>query len=123
MEQLSATSAPTMAALLRRSSFRIVNQSSIPTLIKHVEQGHGSSSSQSNTKAAHAQTLLYFVSKHCAALYKSHIGELTKTIADERNTPLVEVGLSALASVLKWDDKLASTDRSAIGFIWLVSYE
>src|ERR1700733_8947648 len=33
IEQLSAPIAPTMAALLRRSSFRIVNQSSIPTLI------------------------------------------------------------------------------------------
>jgi sister chromatid cohesion protein PDS5 len=117
MEQLSTTIAPTMAALLRRSSFRIVNQSSVPTLIKHVQKGHGNAASQSNTKAAHAQTLLHFVSKHYAALYKSHIGELTKAIADERNVTLVEVGLNALASVLKWDGKLAPTDRSAIVFI------
>jgi sister-chromatid-cohesion protein PDS5 len=111
MEQLSATIAPTMAALLRRSSFRIVNQSSVSTLIKHIQKGHDPATSQSDTKAAHAQILLHFVSKHCAAVYKSHIGELTQAIADEGNPTLVEVCLNALASVLKWDDMLAPTDR------------
>ncbi|KAF8223437.1 cohesin-associated protein Pds5 [Tricholoma matsutake] len=114
MEQLSVTIAPTMAAFLRRSSFRIVNQSSVPTLIKHIQRGDSSAISQSNTKAAHAQTLLHFVSKHYAALYKPHIGELIKAIASERNETLVEIGLNALASVLKWDDKLAPTDRKTL---------
>lgn len=114
MEQLSATIAPTMAAFLRRSSFWIVNQSSVPTLIRNIQKEDSSTVNQSNTRAAHAQTLLHFVSKHCAAVYKSHIGELTKAIVDEKNVMSVEVGLNALASVLKWDNKLAPTDRSAI---------
>jgi sister-chromatid-cohesion protein PDS5 len=100
-----------MATLLRRSSLRIVNQSSVPTLIKHIQKGHDRATSQSNTKAAHAQILLHFVSKHCAAVYKSHIGELAKAIADEENAILVEIGLNALASVSKWDDKVVPTDR------------
>lgn len=110
MEQLSATIAPTMAALLRRSSFRIVNQSSIPTLIRHIQKGRGSATSQSK----HAQTLLNFVSKHFAAIYKSHIGELVKVISEDTNVTLVEVGLHALAALLRWDGKLAPTDRLVV---------
>jgi len=100
-----------MAALLRRSSFRIVNQSSVPTLIRHIQTGHDNETAHLNTKATHARSLLYHVSKHCPALYKSHVGELTKAIADEGNVTLVEIGLNALAGVLRWDDKLAPTDR------------
>ena len=112
-----------MSALLRRSGFRIVNQSSVPTLLKHIQNEDGRAANQSNTKAAHAQTLLHFVSKHCAAIYKPRIGELIKAIIDEKNVTSVEVGLNALASVLKWDTKLGPTDRSAIvlSFSFLMS--
>lgn len=111
MEQTSSTIAATMAALLRRSSSWILNQSSIPTLIKRVQKGHGNATSQSHETAAHAQTLLTYISKHSPAFYKPHVSELTKAIADEKNTTLVEVCLRALAGVLEWDAKLAPTDK------------
>ncbi|KAF9457542.1 armadillo-type protein [Collybia nuda] len=111
VEQSSASIAATMTALLRRCSPWILNQSSIPTLIKRVQKGHGNATSQSHATAAHAETLLTFVSKHSPALYKPHISELTKAIADEKNTTLVEVSLRALAGVISWDDKLAPTDK------------
>ncbi|KAF8067855.1 armadillo-type protein [Lyophyllum atratum] len=106
--------APTLNTLLRRSSFRIINHSSIPTLIKRVQKGHGHSSGAAHTTATHAQTLLTFVSKHAPAFYKSHIGELTKAIADEKNPALVETGLHALAGVLQWDSKLFPTDKRTL---------
>lgn len=112
VEQSSTTIAGTMAALLRRSSPWLLNQSSIPTLIKRVQKGHGNSTSQSHETASYAQTLLTYISKHSPALYKPHISELTKAIADEKNTTLVEVCLRALAGVVKWDPKLAPTDKS-----------
>jgi sister chromatid cohesion protein PDS5 len=93
-----------MATFLRRASLRIINQSSIPALIKRVHKG-GSVSAQN------AQLLLGFVSKHCPALYKSHVGELTKAIADEKNPTLVEVCLQAFSALVKWDDKLAPNDK------------
>jgi sister-chromatid-cohesion protein PDS5 len=111
IEQTSSTIAATMTTLLRRCTFWILNPSSIPTLIKRIQKGHGNATSQSHATAAHAQTLLTFISKHSPAFYKAHISELTKAIADEKNSTLVEVCLHALAGVLEWDDKLAPTDK------------
>ncbi|KAG6858949.1 hypothetical protein C0993_004799, partial [Termitomyces sp. T159_Od127] len=103
VEQQAPNNANTLLTLLRRSSYRILNQSSIPTLIKRLPKG------QPHTNN-HPLILLKFVSKHSPALYKSHIGELTKAIADEKNAKAVEACLHALAGVLRWDPKLAPTD-------------
>jgi len=97
-----------MSVLLRRASLRIVNQSSIPTLVKRVQKGDGQSSTHN------AQTILTYISKHCPALYKPHVGELAKAIADEKNDILVVLSLQALAAVVKWDDKLAPHDKSVL---------
>lgn len=99
----------TMTIILRRASLRIVNQSSVPTLVKRVQKDDGKTESQSSTH--HAHTVLTYTSKHCPALYKPHVGELAKAIADEKNALLVEVSLQALAAVVKWDDKLAPQDK------------
>ena len=111
IEQLSPGLASTLNILLRRSSFRILNQSSIPTLIKRVSKGHGDDDSASQITAGHARTLLRYISKHSAAMYKSHIGELMKAVADEKHEALIETSLQALAGVLNWDQKLVSTDK------------
>ncbi|TFK41636.1 armadillo-type protein [Crucibulum laeve] len=111
LEQLSAGILPTMTTFLRRASCRILNQSSIPTLIKRVQKGQDNPNSASYQAAHHAQTLLTFISKHSPSLYKLHISELTKGVADEKHPKLVEVSLQALAGVVRWDDKLAPTDK------------
>jgi sister chromatid cohesion protein PDS5 len=80
--------------------------------VKRIQKGDNDSTSQASLSANNSQILLSFVSKHCPALYKTHIGELTKAIADEKNPRLVEVCLQALSSVVKWDDKLAPSDKS-----------
>ncbi|KAG6836734.1 hypothetical protein H0H93_004140 [Arthromyces matolae] len=104
VEQQAANNAGTLLSFLRRSSFRILNQSSIPTLVKRLTKSQ-------NVPNNHPLTLLKYISKHSPALYKSHIGELTKAIADEKNTSTVEPCLHALAGVLQWDPKLAPTDK------------
>lgn len=103
-----------MTLFLRRSSLRIVNTSSIPTLIKRVHKGsdgNGAAHSQHSHVAHNAQTWLTFISKHYPALYKLHIGELSKGISDEKNARLVEVCLQAMAAVSAWDEKLAPADK------------
>ncbi|EDR01919.1 uncharacterized protein LACBIDRAFT_254367 [Laccaria bicolor S238N-H82] len=105
LDQLSTTILPTMTVLLYRASYRVLNQSSIPTLLKRVQKGH------IRQAALHAKTLLTFVSKHSPSLYRSHISELTKAIADEKHETLVGVALQALAGVVKWDQTLAPTDK------------
>ncbi|KAG8216411.1 hypothetical protein J3R82DRAFT_6516 [Butyriboletus roseoflavus] len=93
----------TMTIFLRRATLRIVNQSSISTLIKRVQK--------LAPLSKHAQQLLTFISKHCPILYKPHVSELTKAIADERNVILAEVGMHALAAVAKADESQAALDK------------
>ncbi|KIJ63153.1 hypothetical protein HYDPIDRAFT_113739 [Hydnomerulius pinastri MD-312] len=103
VEQSLESTLPTMTILLRRSTLRIINQSSISTLLKRVQKQSPSSK--------HAQQLLTFVSKHYPALYKPHVSELTKAIADEKNTILAEIGMQALAAVVRADESLAVFDK------------
>ncbi|KAI0777199.1 hypothetical protein BD413DRAFT_514292 [Trametes elegans] len=142
VEQSSSSIVNTMATFLRRSTLHLVNSSSVPTFVKRVQKGSEPSAvaySQTQTQAlgqtfsmfvgntgssepegraqhaAHAAQLwLTYVSKHCPALYKAHVGEFSKAIADERNSRLVEVCLHALAAAAGWDAKLAPSDKRTV---------
>jgi sister-chromatid-cohesion protein PDS5 len=82
----TATASPGYGIDLPQASLRILNQSSIPTLIKHLRK--------SNSLAAdNALKLQTFVSKRQPELYKTHIGELVKGVADEKHPKVVEVAL------------------------------
>ena len=98
-----------MSTLLRRSTLHVVNQSSVPILIKRVQKG-GEGAAQWQT-ALHAKTWLTHISKHLPALYKLHIGELSKAIADEKNEFPVEVCLQAYSAAARWDPKLVPNDK------------
>ncbi|KAF9818035.1 hypothetical protein IEO21_02996 [Rhodonia placenta] len=115
LEQSSSSLVPAMSVFLRRASLRMVNQSSIPTLIKRVQKGDpsgdGSGSSQAELIAHNAETWMRYISKHCPQLLQSHVPELAKAIADERNARLVEVCLQSLAAVANWDRKLVPSDK------------
>ena len=105
-----------MTIFLRRASLRLVNQSSIPTLIKNVQRGDpeddGHSTTQAQMSAKNANTVLTYVSRHCPSLHKSHVAGLIKAIADEKNSRLVEVSLHALSSLAQLDKSLTPTDKS-----------
>jgi sister-chromatid-cohesion protein PDS5 len=103
VEQSLESTLFTMTIFLRRATLRIVNQSSIPTLIKGVQKSAPSSK--------HAQHLLTFISKHCPSLYTPHVSQLTKAIADERNVTLADVGMHALAAVVNANDSQAALDK------------
>lgn len=103
VEQSPESTLSTMTIFLRRATLRIVNQSSVPTLIKRIQKSAPSSK--------HAQQLLTFISKHCPMLFKPHVSELTKAIADEKSVVLVEVGMHALATVAKADESQAALDK------------
>jgi sister chromatid cohesion protein PDS5 len=104
-----------MMTFLRRASLRLVNQSSIPFLLRHLERGDptgdGYGTSQAQLSANNAQAILTSVSKYCPIIYKAHVGELNKAIADEKNPRLVGVCLQALAALAKWDDGLVFADK------------
>ncbi|TFK20656.1 cohesin-associated protein Pds5 [Coprinopsis marcescibilis] len=111
LEQLSSTLLPTLNIFLRRASYRILNQSSIPSLLKRVAKSYGSTAGHLIQASNHARILLTFVSKYSPALYKPHVAELVKAISDEKNIQLAEVGLQALAGLVKYDGSLAPTER------------
>ncbi|KAF8899783.1 armadillo-type protein [Gymnopilus junonius] len=92
-EHLQPSILPTMRAILRRSSYGIVNQSSIPTLLKRVLQvqkgkdkeapSSGKTTGTSAKDKAHqAALLLGVVAKHSPGLLKPHVGELCRLLAD-----------------------------------------
>jgi sister chromatid cohesion protein PDS5 len=104
-----------MSTFLRRASLRLINQSSIPFLLRHLERGDptcdGYGTSHAQLSANNAQAILTSISKYCPIIYKAHVGELNKAIADEKNPRLAEVCLQALASLAKWDDGLVLADK------------
>ncbi|EIW55568.1 uncharacterized protein TRAVEDRAFT_73422 [Trametes versicolor FP-101664 SS1] len=144
LEQSSSAIVNTMSIFLRRCTLHLVNPSAVPTFIKRVQKGFepsavaysqtqtqtlgqtfsmfvgstGAGSSEPEGRAQHAahsaQLWLTHISKHCPALYKAHIGEFSKAIADERNARLVEACLHALAAAAAWDEKLAPTDKRTV---------
>ncbi|KIK28244.1 hypothetical protein PISMIDRAFT_673926 [Pisolithus microcarpus 441] len=112
VEQSHESILSTMTIFLRRCTLRILNQSSISPLLKRLQKSPTSSIASPTIK--HVHQLLTFVSKHSPALYKAHIGELTKAIADEKNTVLVELGMQALAAVVRTDESLSSLDKRTV---------
>ncbi|KAF8491907.1 armadillo-type protein [Russula emetica] len=115
VEQSSAGLLPTMTVFLRRASLCLVNQSSVPPLLRHLQRGDptgdGYGTSQAQLLANNAETILISISKHCPIIYKAHVGALTKAIADEKNARLVAVCLQALSALAKCDDELVPKDK------------
>jgi hypothetical protein len=104
-----------MTIFLRRASLCLVNQSSIPSLLRHLQRGDptgdGYGTSQAQLVANNAQIILTSISKHCPILYKAHVGALTKAIADEKNVRLIRVCLQALAALALCDGELLPGDK------------
>ena len=105
-----------MVPLLRQASLWIVNQSSIPTLVKRLQKHETRSNkakapSPAQKAAMHARLILTTISKHCPAMFRSHVSEFSKAIADEKHPHVVEVCLQALAAVSRWDESLAPNDK------------
>lgn len=44
-------------------------------------------------------------------MFRSHMLELVKSVADEKHNQLVEVSLHALSALLQWDPSLTPTDK------------
>ncbi|KAK0446041.1 armadillo-type protein [Desarmillaria tabescens] len=102
----------TMSILLRRVTYHVVNQSSVPTLLKRLENGRGR---EASVTADHIHTLMRYISKYRPAIYKSHVSALVKAISDEEAPPLlVSSALQALSSVIRWDEDLAPKDSRTI---------
>ncbi|KAF8907524.1 armadillo-type protein [Mucidula mucida] len=107
--------AATMKIFLRRATYHIINQSSIPTLLKRLEEGQESGASTwASACAQRAAVLLRYVSKHLPALFKAHQNLLTAAIASEEQNLLTATCLRALSCLIRYDSELASDDKLQI---------
>lgn len=135
-----------MSWFLRRASLHIVNQSSVPTLVKKLKlvetpnsesqavaaevEGDqhwnhnvtieltivpgltiGTQQTHAEVIADRAQAVLECISKNHPAVYKPHVGELIKALADEKHPKLVQCCAQALAAVVRLDGSLAPTEK------------
>lgn len=96
-----------MMDLLRRHSLHIINTSSVPTLVKRIQRQEKNDPTGANA----ARAILVALSKQCPAVFKMHVAEFSRALAEEANVPLVEVSLQALAAVARWDSSCAPTDK------------
>jgi sister chromatid cohesion protein PDS5 len=80
-----------------------MNTSSIPTLVKHIQQ--------QDEFTDNARRLLVYISKNCPLLYSPHGAELAKALANDRQPELVETALQALATLARADPEKAPSDK------------
>ncbi|BGP34804.1 Sister chromatid cohesion protein pds5 [Rhodotorula toruloides] len=100
----------TFTAFVRFACLTIVNRSSVPQLLKRLQQGTGGKKTghdrEKTELAQAARRVLIFISKNRPALYKSHVAELSKIIADgvpgavEAGEDATEAPIDVCASVL-----------------------
>uniref|UniRef100_D8QDI4 Uncharacterized protein n=1 Tax=Schizophyllum commune (strain H4-8 / FGSC 9210) TaxID=578458 RepID=D8QDI4_SCHCM len=118
IESQSPAILQTMSIFLRRSSLRIINTSSIPTLLRRMRAGaDGSDRRKSNAaqlqariSAEHARTVLRYVSKHAPALFMPHAAALGAIVSKSEDAAVLETGLQALAALAMHDETLAPGD-------------
>ncbi|KAH9028275.1 hypothetical protein EDB85DRAFT_2147994 [Lactarius pseudohatsudake] len=106
IEQSSAGVLPTFAVFLRR---------------RGNSTGDGYGTSQAQLLANNAHAILTSISKHCPVVYKAHLGELTKAIA-ERNPRLVGVCLQALAALARRDKTFVPGNKYDPNLPFMSSY-
>ncbi|CAE6427478.1 unnamed protein product [Rhizoctonia solani] len=130
VEQASSGILETMSWFLRRASLHIVNQSSIPTLVKKLKltdqpntesqslAGMGGDEGTYYLQQTHAeviadraQSVLECMSKFNPAVYSPHVAELVKALADEKHPRLVQCCTQALAGAVRLDNSLAPTEK------------
>ncbi|KZV76642.1 hypothetical protein PENSPDRAFT_598127 [Peniophora sp. CONT] len=105
VESANPALAPTLNALLRKSSLRIMNTSSIPTLLRRLSPSSSLTTSASQSQTQHSQTqaalgvslsgskdvalsnaksarmLLVLAAKHLPALFEGHVALLCRSLA------------------------------------------
>lgn len=101
-----------MKIFFRRATYQILNQSSIPTLLKRIEAGQRPRASEwASACGNQAIRLLNYASKHLPVIFKAHRNMLLKAIAAEEPTVLTETCLRALSCLVRADKESASSDK------------
>ncbi|WWC86884.1 uncharacterized protein L201_001763 [Kwoniella dendrophila CBS 6074] len=98
----------TITSLVEASAWNIVNQSSIPPLIRRVQKPESEASSTAAAK------ILGILAKDGLPMFKSHTAQLVLAMMDKKNDTLVEVALQALGGVCKIIPDVTPTERRPV---------
>lgn len=103
-----------MTIILRRTSFPIINRTSIPTLIQRLcKTGPAEYKDAAKVASENARLILTTISKWRPTMYKSHIAELGRVIQDSpTGAGVVDVPLQALSHLEKADSSTQTADKS-----------
>lgn len=111
IEQISSTIVETFTFFIRSSAYLLVGRSSIPTLLKRVQNGRAGTGNDADIAATSATRVLEYISKHRPQLYKAHVAELTKALTgDGKQDRVIETALHA-ASKLHKDDSMIVVEK------------
>lgn len=119
-EQLAPAIVNMMVTFLRRASYSIINNSSIPSLLKYI-QNTSSNKATERANAIQATRLMGEIARYTPALCKAHVGELCKVVAGtdgkgkgkskatgDDGEYALEGAVMALANLVKWDEKIGA---------------
>ncbi|WVF69779.1 hypothetical protein IAT40_004558 [Kwoniella sp. CBS 6097] len=98
----------TLTSLLTMSAWNVVNQSSIPPLLKRLQRP------DSEATANAAAKLLAIIAKDGAPMFKTHTNQLAIVVMDKKNDKLVEVAFQALAAVCKVYPEVAPNEHRPV---------
>lgn len=112
VEQTLPSCLITVTHVLRRASPWILNQSSVPTLVKCLQKVD--SHSEQARRADRARMLLSYISKYCPVMHSAHATELSKALGETKNHSLVETALQALSAAVRTDPSLFPSDKRTV---------
>nr|XP_019008459.1 uncharacterized protein I206_07018 [Kwoniella pini CBS 10737]OCF47240.1 hypothetical protein I206_07018 [Kwoniella pini CBS 10737] len=98
----------TITSLVNISTWNIVNQSSIPPLLKRI------SKPESEASSTPALRVLGILAKEGAPLFKHHAAQLVVAMMDRKNDHLVELALQAMGAVCKIYPEVAPAEHRPI---------
>ncbi|TXT14456.1 uncharacterized protein COLE_00649 [Cutaneotrichosporon oleaginosum] len=111
IEQSHPNLLDTLLVVVDHAAWTLVNQTSVPCLLKRLQKPEGPNSERVGQLSAR---FLALIAKDCAPMYKTHIDQLQIVINDRKNAKLVEIAIQALAAVTKWDPEAGPSDKKVI---------
>lgn len=109
LEGASPTIVATFTTLVERSSFLILNRSSVPTLLNRLRSVENDD--DDHRASVCAKFFLDAISKGSPRMMTHHAGELVKALAAEDNEPLAQAALLALSELVKVDHEAVPADK------------
>ena len=97
--KVGATLVESLMVVVREHAFVLLNKSSIPPLLKRAQAGWD------DVMGRCALEVINYIAKKKPAMFRSHVAELTKSLADTNSPDLVAAALHALSRLAKADEQ------------------